>query len=261
MASLAQYVRDLQSRGRYSFVTEEAARATGGSTIAVRAALRRLKSKGEIADPHRGFHVIVPPEYRELGCLPPDEFIPQLMAHLDEPYYVALLSAAAYHGASHQKPQVFQVMVSRRRRPISCGGARVQFVSRSDMSDTPVVERNTPRGTLRIASPAATALELVAYPTHAGGLDNVATVLAELAEAIEPEALVAEAQRAAASWVQRLGYLLTLVDASELALALEPVIDAHHPFPVPLDPSAAAAGSPSDSRWRLIVNAEVEHDL
>jgi hypothetical protein len=32
---------------------------------ATRAALRRLKEKGEIADPHCGCHVIVPPEYRE----------------------------------------------------------------------------------------------------------------------------------------------------------------------------------------------------
>src|SRR5262245_7665314 len=121
MATVKRYLQDLQSRGRYCFSTEEAARAVGGSITAVRAALRRLKSKGEIADPHRGFHVIVPPEYRQLGCLPADEFVPQLMAHVSEPYYVALLSAAAYHGAAHQKPQVLQVMVPRRRRPIVCG--------------------------------------------------------------------------------------------------------------------------------------------
>ena len=49
-----------------------------------------------IADPNRGFHVVVPPAYRRLGCLRADQFIPDLMAHLGEPYYVGLLSAAKY---------------------------------------------------------------------------------------------------------------------------------------------------------------------
>ena len=29
----------------------------------------------------RGFCVIVPPEYRRLGCLPPEQFVLQLMEH------------------------------------------------------------------------------------------------------------------------------------------------------------------------------------
>lgn len=120
------------------------------------------------------------------------------------------LSAAAYHGAAHQKPQVFQVMVPKARRGLECGGVRVDFVARRDMSDTPVLERNTPTGVIRIASPAATALELVGYPERCGYLDNVATVIAELAESIEGDALEAEARRAPVAWVQRLGYLLAL---------------------------------------------------
>jgi predicted transcriptional regulator of viral defense system len=261
MASARQYLQDLQSRGRYHFSTEEAAEVLGASLSATQAALRRLKAKGEIADPHRGFHIIVPPEYRRLGCVPADQFIPQLMNHLGEPYYVALLSAAAYHGAAHQKPQVFQVMVGQRRRSIRCGEIHVQFVSRRDMSETPVVERNTSRGTIRIASPAATAHELVGYPEHAGGLNNVATVLAELAESIDAESLVAEARREPLAWVQRLGYLLTLVDSSDLADALEPVIHERAPFPVALAPSAPVAGSRRDARWKVSINFDVEPDL
>lgn len=41
---------------------------------------------------------------------------------------------------------------------------------------------NTPRGTLVISTPEATALDLVGYPHRAGGLNQVATVLAELAD-------------------------------------------------------------------------------
>ncbi len=261
MPSAHTFIRDLQARGRYVFSTDEAVEALGRPLVATRAVLRRLKAKGELADPHRGFHVIVPPEYRALGCLPADQFIPDLMQRLEEPYYVTLLSAAAYHGAAHQKPQVFQVMVPERRRPIACGEVRVQFISRNDMADTPVIERNTPRGVLKIASAAATALELVGYSEHCGGLNNVATVLAELVESVDADALIAEAHRAPLSWVQRLGYLLSLVDASELATALEPVLVARKPFPVALAPSAPQAGSPSDPRWKLAVNVHVEPDL
>ena len=117
----ARYIVDLASRGRHHFTTEEAAVALGGSVPTTRAALRRLKAKGEIADPFRGFHVIVPPEYRRLGCLPAEQFVPQLMRHLDAAYYVALLSAAELHGAAHQRPQAFQVMVKTNRRAIACG--------------------------------------------------------------------------------------------------------------------------------------------
>ncbi len=93
----------LAAHGRYHFSTREIAQIMGVSLTAVRAALRRLKHKGLIATPYRGFHVIVAPEYRGIGCLPADQFIGQLMEHLGLPYYVALLSAARYHGAGARR--------------------------------------------------------------------------------------------------------------------------------------------------------------
>ena len=260
MRSASEYIEDLQTRGRLAFTTEDAIRALGKSVPAVRAQLRRLKEKGRIADPYRGFHVVVPPKYRRLGCLPADQFVPQLMAHLGEPYYVALLSAAAYHGAAHQAPMVFQVMVPRSRRGLECGGVRVDFVARRDMASTPVVERNTPTGVLRVASPAATALELVGYPERCGYLDNVATVLAELAESIDAKALSAEARRAPGAWIQRLGYLLGLVGADALADDLDGILAGRKVFTVPLAPWEPMEGTPRDARWQLAINVAVEPD-
>ncbi|MCB1018998.1 MAG: hypothetical protein KDC27_03670 [Acidobacteria bacterium] len=261
MGSAADYIEDLQVGGRLVFTTEEIVQALGKSVPAVRAQLRRLKEKGRIADPFRGFHVVVPPKYRRLGCLPAEQFVPQLMAHLREPYYVALLSAAAYHGAAHQKPQVFQVMLPKARRGLECGGVRVDFVARREMSGTPFVERNTPAGVIRIASPAATALELVGYPERCGYLDNVATVLAELAESVEPAALEAEARRAPVAWVQRLGYLLVLVEQNELADRLDRVLAAGKRFVVALAPWQRVEGVPRDTRWQLAINTDVEPDV
>ena len=52
-----------------------------------------------------------------MGVLPGELFIDPMMRALGRNYYVSLLTAAAMHGASHQAPQAFQVMVSICRRP------------------------------------------------------------------------------------------------------------------------------------------------
>jgi len=261
VASASTFITALAARGRYHFGTAEAAAALGVALPAVRAALRRLKRKGEIADPYRGFHVIVPPEYRRLGCLPADQFIGQLMEHLGEPHYVALLSAAELHGAAHQRPQGLQVMVKVARRPLVCGEVHVQFVARRDLESTAVVERRTPRGPLRVASAASTALELVGYADRCGGLDNVTSVVAELGETLDGRALVAAARSSPISWVQRLGYLLDLTERRELADALAPLVARRARVFAPLVRSRSVAGARRLARWKLSVNVAVEPDL
>jgi predicted transcriptional regulator of viral defense system len=260
MAHAAQFLADLAAAGRHHFTTEEVVRALGVSLPAVRASLRRLKAKREIADPHRGFHVIVPPEFRRLGCLPADQFIPQLMEHLGEPYYVGLLSAAELHGAAHQRPQSFQVMVKTNRRPLVCGDVKVQFVARKDLEQTPVIEKNTPRGKLRVASAEATALELVGYADQCGGLDNVTSVLTELVESLQAETLVAASRLCPIAWVQRLGYLLDLTEHRDLAEALVPYVKEHARVFAPLVRARPRAGAERLERWKLAVNAAVEPD-
>jgi predicted transcriptional regulator of viral defense system len=258
--SAADFVADLASRGRYHFTTEEARAALAVSLPAVRGSLRRLERRGEIAAPFRGFHVIVPPEYRRLGCLPPEQFIPQLMDHLDERYYVALLSAAEIHGAAHHRPQGFQVMIAKNRRPIVCGEVRVQFSARHDLASTPVVEKNTPRGRMRVASPEATALEIVGYADHCGGLDNVAGVLAELVDELDPAKLTEAARLCPVAWVQRLGYLLDLIEQRDFAEALVSHVRDHAAVVAPLVRAKPAGRAPRNERWKLAVNATVEPD-
>jgi len=258
MVSAGEYIDELQANGRFSFTTDEAVAALGVSVPAARAAVRRLKAIGVVVAPFKGFHVVIPPAYRRIGCLPAEQFVPDLMQHIGQPYYVGLLSAARYHGAGHQAPMVFQVIVPASRREVECGRVRVDFIARHDMEATPVVDRNTPAGVIRVATAAATALEVVGYPQHCGYLDNVATVLAELAESVDRDELVAEARRAPLPWVQRLGYLLNLVEADDLADCLDAVIDARGAFPVALAPWRDMAGARRDRRWNLAVNIDVE---
>ena len=255
-----EYVDGLASRGRHHFTAEEATATLQGGASAVRAQLRRLKDRTFLAEPVRGFLVIIPPEYRRLGCLPAEQFVPQLMAFVYEPYYLALLTAAQRHGAAHQRPQVVQVMVRKNRAAIECGQVRVEFVARGDLDKMPVAEVNTPRGVVRFSTPEVTALELVGYPNHSGGLSNVATVVSELAEELDREKLVAAARLSPVSWSQRLGYLLELVGQDALAEALKPFVAKRARSYTPLRRAAGTAGRRSRT-WKLIVNVEVEPDL
>ncbi len=257
---IGTYIDDLVARGRYHFTTEDAAAALGSAPVAVRAAIRRLREKGRVAMPHRGFHLVVPPEYRALQCLPADQFVPQLMEHLGLTYYTGLLSAASLHGASHQAPMVFQVVIATARPAIQCGRVRVEFVARANVAEIPTVQRNTLRGVLRVSSPEATAFDLVGYPGHSGGLSNVATVLSELAEVLDPVRLAVEATRSPLPWAQRLGYLLEHVGAVDLAATIFPYVAGKAKEYVPLRSRKAISQASREPRWQLLLNEKVEVD-
>src|SRR5712691_2248447 len=192
-----QFIEGLAANGQYHFGFVEAQSSLGVSAAAAKRALNRLAKQKLIASPARGFYVIVPPEYRAIGCLPADQFIPALMKQLNLPYYAGLLTAAQYHGAAHQRPQEFQVFLEKKHLPIACGKVKVAFMVRKRLRDIPVINLNTQRGTLAVSTPEATALDLVGYHHHAGGLDQVATVLSELAEKLDPQKLVVAAGTAA----------------------------------------------------------------
>jgi predicted transcriptional regulator of viral defense system len=256
MPSASDFVADLAASGQYHFTTEEAVTALGDSVARVRAALRRLKANGEVVDPHRSFHVILPPAHRGFRCPPAEDFVPSLMQHLHEPYYVALLSAADLYGAVHERHD-YQVMARLNRKAIDCGQSRVQFVGRKDLARTPYLEKDTARGALRVASPEATALELVGYVDQSGGLEHVARVLSELVVSLDPEKLAWAATLGPIAWAQRLGYLLDVTHHRLLANVLVPVVkELAHDF-APLVRARPKGGATRLPRWKLAVNASI----
>ena len=256
-----EYVANLAAGGRYHFISHEAQSSLGVSADAAKLALNRLAKQEVIASPARGFYIIVPPEYRSLGCLPADQFIPALMKRLNLSYYAGLLSAAQYHGAAHHRPQEFQVFLAKSRRPIHCGAVRVAFMARKRITEVPFQSFNTPRGTILVSTPEATAVDLVGYQRHAGGLDQVATVLSELAERIDPDKLAAVAGLVPVPWAQRLGYLLEHVDAHHKTAPLKAYVRKHARQSALLLPTAPHKPPRRDKDWKLYVNADVEAEL
>lgn len=258
--TMAQWVESIQSRGRYTFTRLDAESDTGRSFVATQTALRRLKEQGRVVSPRRGFYVIVPPEYRATGAPPASWFIDDLMSYLGQPYYVGLLSAAALHGAAHQQPMVFQVVTDRPTRGCRAGGVSVQFVKSGVVEKMQTVDIQTETGTMRVASPETTAVDLVRYPAVAGHLSNVATVLAELSERIEADVLAAQLSHMRVPDVQRLGYLLDSAGEDDLALPLADWLETRRPRVVPLRTGGPAEGT-LVRRWHVLVNEELEADL
>ncbi len=259
--SFQHFLEAVQAQGFMHFTSQDYQNATGLKEHAAWASIRRARETGKIATPYRGFHVIVPPQYRAIGCLPAERFVPELMRFLAEPYYVGLLSAAAYHGASHQAPQEYQVFVKKNRPSIEVGKVRISFIARNNLEQMPLANIQTSQGELPISTPELTAFDLVGYVDHAVGFDHAATVLSELAEKISSSKLRGVAPIAGPiRWSQRLGYLLQKVGAKSKTHALARYVDEQSPRYSKLDQQGPNEGE-KDKTWRLIVNAEIESDI
>jgi predicted transcriptional regulator of viral defense system len=174
-------------------------------------------------------------------------------------YYVGLLTAAQWHGASHFAVQETQVIVPKQMRPIQVGREKIRFFMKADAANTPVETRTLEYGPIRVSTPEATAVDLIRYIDAAGGLNFVATVLAELKKELKPGVLkVTVSKGSNAATTQRLGYILERVADARLTAPLARWLAQQHPRTRPLDAEASVKGAELNERWRLWVNANIE---
>jgi predicted transcriptional regulator of viral defense system len=228
-------------------------------------AMVRLKRAAKIFSPAPGLYVPIGPEYRSWRVVPAMDFIDPMMNALGRSYYVGLLSAAEIHGAAHQRPQVFQVMVDDPVRNRDLGRIRLRFYTHKHLGQVPTVLRNSLTGQVRVSSPETTAFDLVSRAHEAGGLDNVATVLAELAldARLNIDELLRVSQWYPTSALRRLGWLLERTEApletERLAAHLRDVTAEQRPVTL-LDRSGPRRGH-GNHRWGIVENVDVEPDL
>jgi predicted transcriptional regulator of viral defense system len=259
-SSIPAWVDSLQARGSYTFTRQQAQDQCGRSTVAVQSALRRLRKKGRIVSPRRGFYVVVPAEYVTAGSPPASWFITDLMLHLGQAYYVGLLTAAAIHGAGHQQPMVFQVVTDRPTRPVQVGRVAIGFVKSGLIEKMPVIDMQTETGSMRVGTFETTAFDLVRYSSTAGHLSNVATVLSELSEHLDAKKLTDLASKVRMPDVQRLGYLLSSLGEPGLADPLADWLIGKKARRVPLRTEGGTKGV-VDKRFHILVNEQLEIDL
>ena len=137
----------------------------------------------------------------------------------------------------------------------------MKFIARKRIKEIPVRNFNTRRGQIHVATPEATAIDLAGYPQHAGGLDQVATVLSELANEMDPELLSLAAATAPVSWAQRLGYILEIADAGHITGALRKYVKAQAREYTKLAPGASTEDEKRNKNWKLLVNADLVLDI
>ena len=257
-SSAGRFLEALLGQGRYTFTREEAESRLGRGSTATYHALYRLLKAGWLVMPRSGFYVIVDPQHRAAGTLPPEWFVNDLMKYLGRPYYVGLLSAAQIHGAAHHRPQEFQVVIPRKTvRRVRAGNVLIRFYGKGSFGSGRSNEVKTPTGAMKVSAPETTAWDLVRYPGAAGGLDHVATVLSELAERLDAAKLRDTAKRHEDVLVaQRLGWLLDRVGRRSLTKSLAGLVEGASVRR--LDPSAPLDGARESRKWRLFVNAQVE---
>jgi predicted transcriptional regulator of viral defense system len=180
--------------------------------------------------------------------------------HYSEP---RLVLAAALHGAAHQQVQQLQIVVPRQERPLGLPGFSIRFFRKRDFATTPLQSRKGHSGMLPVSTPEATALDLVRYSRFIGGLDAVLTVIAELAESINPAKLAAAtASESETAQIQRLGWLLDHLGQTTLADALHAALPTSKPLPrAALDAGAPRTGPITGNRWRIMENAPLDADV
>lgn len=261
---LESFINELRSNGRYAFSLPEVRNQFEQSDEAIKKALQRLKKKKEIALIRNEFYVIITPEYRSKGILPPSLFVADLMKFLKKDYYVGLLNAAAYYGAAHQQPQSFSVITKKPSlRNINNDNLKINFYIKKEWDKDDIIQKKVNTGYINVSSPELTALDLVNYFNQAGGLNRVATVLEELCESIEAKKLLDLVKRyTPKTAVQRLGFLLEeVLGMRNLSNPIKDYLKTINYFPVLLRPQKEKPDMITGNDWKVVQNLEIETDL
>lgn len=261
---ILEYIEELERLGKTTFSLTQAQEKLQKSRNAIKSAIQHVSKNGKIVSPAKGFYVIVPPQYKKLGCIPAEQFIEPLMEYLKINYYVGLLSAAAYHGAAHQAVQTYQVITEKAYRSIRCGEVSIKFITKKNFDTTNIIRFHNAYTIVNVSSPEATAVDLLLYMRQSGGLNHIMTVLSELYEAIKSDELrkVSEKHKEYAC-KQRLGYLLELIPAPELAEVIkEDLAKAKRIYYIPLrNDLPCSKENTKNTTWNIIENFRVEGDL
>jgi len=207
---------------------------------------------------------MIPPEYAVHKVLPPTMFIDQMMRYIEKPYYVGLLNAASFHGASHQAPQEFFVITEKPPlRSITKGNLQLNFIIKANIREEFLERRKTEAGYIKVSCPELTAVDLLIYEKRIGGINRCFTLLHELQEAMKPSVLKKViAKDVPIPVLQRLGYLLDLIlPDGKLAGVIVDAVRESNFRNTPLKTGKSLAGYPVNNKWKIIENTIPESDI
>jgi len=258
---------DLQKKGRMTFSNEEVKKQLPSHTTrAIELALNRLIAQQKIVPVLKGFYAIIPVEYASWAMVPPTMYLDALMRHLKRPYYLALLSAAEFHGAAHQRSQQYSVItVLPSLRDTNKRNIKINFTStRKEIPQNWLKSFKTQTGYIQVSKPELTAVDLITFQKEIGGLNRACTVLSELMEVVKFGKLDKTFfDYVPTASIQRLGYLLeNELEQPKQADILYSKAKTHGcKFQkIPLKSGKTATDCEIDSKWKIVVNEYIEID-
>lgn len=260
IGNAGNFILSRLAQGYYTFSVDNAKRVLGDNKN-VRQSIYRLVRQGWLFLHGKGFYVIIDPQHQGTGFVPVEWFIDDWMRFTGARYYVGLLSAAMQHGASHQKPQQFQIISDMRPQMIEKGAYSISFFHKKAIADACRKQRQSPAGYYWISTPEMTAYDLLRYPKTTQSLNLTETVLQELGEKIDPDRLAALLDIGSEiSVLQRLGWMLDQTSWEEKNFQLAGKLRGREPAWRAIRMDLSSEG-PRDTKWHMLVNVEIEADL
>ncbi|MFB6318478.1 type IV toxin-antitoxin system AbiEi family antitoxin [Saccharicrinis sp. FJH54] len=259
-----EYIKYLLSVEDYSFSLEEIARETDGNSTSLKFELLRLAEKGEIINLRKGFYLIIPPRFSSIQKLPIQLYCEKLFRYLDRNYYIALFSAAKFHGAGHQQVQRDYVVTEGPKfKDISKNNIDIRFFTTTNSADRSIQTKKSDAGTYKVSNPALTIVDLIHYQTKLGGINRILANIEELSEELNESDLVELLKwYPNKSTLQRFGFLLEelgiMKDLQELIFM---DLKKTSFFPVLLSPKSNEKPGAVNNRWKVVINTTLERDL
>jgi len=259
----ADFLRSVRTNGRYAFTIEDLMREIPKSIRNIRKDLDRLREKGDIINIRRGFFTIIPDEYKNMGVIPVEFYIDELMSYLTKNYYVGLYSAAMFHGAAHQQPQEFYI-ISEKPKPRKISNERflINFTEKRNFPLYGVEKKKTDTGYFNISNKELTFLDLIYFEQSVGGYNRIMSILEELSENINLTKMKEVVKNDfPLSVFQRAGFIAeNVLGNTKLAAVFESKLTKLNPKTVFLKSSEEKTGK-KNGKWNLIINTEIESDL
>ncbi len=257
------YLRQLRTRGKFAFTLADLVKNVGKPLKNIKKDIDRLRMKGEVINIRRGFYTILPAEYQNMGVLPVEFYIDDLMTFLNKRYYVGLMSAAMFHGVAHQQPQEFFVICEPPKlRNITKDLFHVAFSEKINFPVYGIEDKKTDTGYFKISCKELTFMDLVYFANNMGGYNRIITLLQELSEDVSIRKMkhVLKNKFPVAA-IQRAGYLAEEVLVQDkLAEVFENQLKYLNPKLVALKSHGEPTGRIS-KKWEVIVNITIESDL
>jgi predicted transcriptional regulator of viral defense system len=265
--SISNWIFELQKRGIITFSLDDVEkRFPNSSKYAITFSLNRLTENKSIMSVWKGFYVIIPVEYATWGVVPPVQYIDYLMKYINRKYYVALLNAAEFYGAAHQRPQQYSAVCEFPFiRDLSKKDTLVHFIiTRKTIPQSWLKSFNTQYGIVMVSKPELTAADLITFQKEIGGINRACTVLYELMEVVKFGKLDKTFFDYVPTYtIQRLGYLLE--NELEQPKQAEILYSKAHTHgcnfqKIPLKYSKPTENCEFDKKWKIIVNEYIEID-